>query len=132
MTGTSSVDALRLEERLDDLDDLRGIGHVKKDHTGSLALQGREVGGLWFECAQDRFHRSPERAIVNRCITFFDRKGEFQHHAHGRLPVLENLSNPGNGTDFLHFPRLRRPERQRSIARRSAEREPTGHSLLGS
>src|SRR5262249_1727088 len=73
------------KERLDRLDDLRGVGQIKKDHTAAFALKRRKVGGLWFEFAQYRFHRSSERAVVNRCITLFDWKGEFQHHAHGRL-----------------------------------------------
>ena len=48
------------KERLDRLDDLRGLGHIKKYHAGALAVQGRKVSRLWFEFAQDRFHRAPE------------------------------------------------------------------------
>src|SRR5262245_48794493 len=48
------------EERLDCLDDLRRLGHIKKYHAGALAVQVRKVSRLWFEFAQDRFHRASE------------------------------------------------------------------------
>src|SRR5262249_19208140 len=82
------------EERLDRLDDLRGLGHIKKYHAGALAVQGRKVSRLWFEFAQDRFHRAPERAIIDCCVALLDRKSKPEHHAHCRLLCEPSMSQP--------------------------------------
>src|SRR5262249_10995543 len=93
MTGTSSVEALRPRKNgSTDSTICEGSGQIKKDHTAALAFQRRKVGGFGFEFAQDRFHRSPERAVADRCITLFDRKGELQHHTHGSSPLLDKVT----------------------------------------
>src|ERR1700733_15063990 len=46
------------KERFDQFRDLRSVGHVKKDHAATHAVQCREISGLRLKLAHDRFHRS--------------------------------------------------------------------------
>jgi hypothetical protein len=70
------------EERLDHLNDLRRLGKIEEQHAAAFAVRRPEISGLQFQLRHDRFHHFAKRSVLERLVSFFDRKTKFQHHSH--------------------------------------------------